>query len=66
MIRDQKRVPVGFLWVKKDKQGREFLGGVISLGIFGELPIVIFKEDRKENDKAPDYVIRSATESTNS
>jgi len=62
MIRDQKKVPIGYLWVKKDKQGREFLGGVISLGIFGEIPIVVFKEDQKANDKAADYVIRSATE----
>ncbi len=61
MIRDQIKVPVGYLWIKKDKQGREFLGGVISLGLFGEVPIVVFKEDNKTNEKAADYIIKVAT-----
>jgi len=62
MVRDQKKVPIGHLWIKKDRQNREYLAGVVSLGLFGEVPIVIFKEDKKDNEKAPDYVIRSATE----
>lgn len=59
MIRDHK-IPVGHLWKKKDRDGNTYLAGVISLGIFGEIPVVIF-EEKKENEKAADYVIRSAT-----
>jgi len=64
MLRDQTKVPVGFLWIKKDRQGKEYLAGPLSIGVFGEVPIVIFREENKTNDKAPDYVIRLATENT--
>lgn len=62
MLRDQKKIPVGHLWIKTDRFGNEYLAGVISVGLFGECPIVVFREDKKDNEKAPDYVIRSATE----
>lgn len=62
MIRDQQKVPSGYLWEKEDKGGKTYWAGVISIGVFGEIPIVVFKEDRKTNEAAPDYVIRNATE----
>lgn len=61
MLRDQSKVPCGYLWEKTDRQGRKYLAGVISFGIQGEIPIVVFKEDQKTNENAPDYVIRNAT-----
>lgn len=62
MLRDQTKIPIGYLWVKRDKQGKEYLAGPISLGLFGEVPIVIFKEETKLTDRAADYVIRMATD----
>lgn len=63
MVRDQTKVPAGYLWKKTDRNGEEYLSGVISLGIFGEIPIVVFREGKKDNsDKGPDFVIRNATE----
>lgn len=61
MLRDQNRIPVGHLWIKTDSNGNEYLAGVISFGIRGEVPIVVFREQNKRDDKAPDYVIRNAT-----
>jgi len=62
MIRDQRKVPSGYLWEKEDKSGNKYLAGVISIGIFGEVPIVIFKEEKKATEASPDYVIRNATD----
>jgi uncharacterized protein (DUF736 family) len=62
MVRDQTKIPIGYLWIKKDKQGREYLAGPLSVGLFGEVPIVVFKEEHKANERAPDYIIRLATE----
>lgn len=62
MLRDQTKMPVGHLWKKEDKDGREFFAGVISLGLFGEIPIVIFPEKNKETAASPDFVIRVAKE----
>lgn len=61
-VRDQSKVPSGYLWKKEDRNGKPYLGGVISLGIFGEVPIVIFEEEPQEGRTGgPDYVIRNAT-----
>lgn len=62
MLRDQTKMPVGHLWKKKDKDQRDYFAGVISLGLFGEIPIVIFPETKKDTDAAPDFVIRVAKE----
>lgn len=62
MIRDQKKVAVGYLWKKTDSKGKPYIAGTISLGVFGEIPIVIFEEENKTSENAPDYLIRSATD----
>lgn len=62
MVRDQKKVPCGYLWKKTDSQGKDYFAGTISVGIFGEIPIVVFFEEAKSHEKAADLVIRLATE----
>jgi len=52
--------PCGVLWEKKDAQGRMYLGGVLNLGLLGEIPVVIFKETEKKNPMSPDYIVRVA------
>lgn len=59
MVRDQSKIPCGFLWEKTDSRGKKYLAGSISLGIFGEIPIGVFKEDDKATEKSADYVIRN-------
>ena len=62
MLRDQTKIPCGYLWKKTDSAGNEYWAGVISFGIRGEIPIVVFPETNKRDDKAPDFVIRNANE----
>jgi len=61
MIRSQKKIPIGVLWKKKDSNSNDYLAGVISLGLFGEIPIVVFEEKFKDKPSSPDYIIRQAT-----
>lgn len=64
MIRDQQRIPVGHFWKKTDRSGRPYIAGVVSLGIHGEIPVVIFEEEKPEGrENAPDYVMRTAPDS---
>ena len=60
-LRDQNRTPCGYLWEKTDRQGKKYLAGVVNFGIQGEIPIVVFREENKTSETAPDYVIRNAT-----
>lgn len=60
-LRDQNKIPCGYLWEKTDRAGKKYLAGVISMGVFGEVPVVVFKEENKTNENAPDYVVRNAT-----
>ena len=66
MIRAQKKLPVGVLWKKTDAKGDEYFAGVISLGLFGEIPIVVFEEKFKDKEGSPDFIIRQATNKTES
>jgi hypothetical protein len=66
MLRDQSKVPCGYFWEKTDKDGKPYWAGVISRGIDGEIPVVIFKEDPKEKKPgAPDFVMRNVTNERN-
>ena len=58
-VRDQSKIPCGFLWEKIDKRGKPYLAGVISLGLFGEIPIAVFKEEKKETPESAEYVVRN-------
>ena len=47
---------IGALWSKKSSEGKEYLTGVIS-DLRGEIQIVVFRNDKKENENQPDYDI---------
>jgi len=49
---------VGALWRHKNEKVGEFLTGMLDLGGLGEVPIAVFKNDRKEKGKKhPDFRI---------
>ena len=47
---------IGALWSKKTSEGKEYFTGVIS-DLRGEIQIVVFRNDKKENPNQPDYDI---------
>ena len=47
---------IGALWSKKTKDGAEYFTGVIS-DMRGDIQIVVFKKDSKQNENQPDYDI---------
>jgi uncharacterized protein (DUF736 family) len=47
---------IGALWSKKTEYGKEYFSGVIS-DLRGDIQIVVFENDKKQNDKQPDYNI---------
>jgi uncharacterized protein (DUF736 family) len=47
---------IGALWSKKTEDGKEYFTGVIS-DIRGDIQIVVFQNDKKQNDKQPDHNI---------
>ena len=47
---------IGALWSKKTTESREYFAGVIS-DLRGDIQIVVFKNDKKENQNQPDYNI---------
>jgi hypothetical protein len=50
--------PVGALWRHTNDKVGQFLTGTLDLGGLGEVPIAVFKNDRKqEGTKQPDYRI---------
>lgn len=47
---------IGAMWLKTSKAGNKFMSGVVEVdGV--KTKIVVFKNDRKENEKQPDYKI---------
>ena len=47
---------IGALWIKQSQDGRTYLSGVIQ-DLSGDINIAVFKNDKKEADKQPDYNI---------
>ena len=47
---------IGALWIKQTQDGRNYLSGVIQ-DLSGDINIAVFKNDKKEADKQPDYNI---------
>ena len=47
---------IGALWLKMSKEGETFYSGVIQ-DLRGDIPIVVFQNNRKENEKQPDFNI---------
>ena len=50
---------IGAFWLRMSKSGKSFLSGSI-LGV----PVNIFRNEKKQNDRAPDYRIVKFTEAT--
>lgn len=51
---------LGALWLKESKQGKKFMTGIIendSLPHIQKIPVVVFKNEKKQSDKSPDYLI---------
>lgn len=51
---------LGALWKKKSKTGMSFLSGYVKvddLGLEKEIKVVVFANNKKSNEKAPDYRI---------
>lgn len=49
---------VGALWRHENEKVGQFLTGILDLGGLGEVPIAVFKNDRKEKGtKQPDFRI---------
>ncbi len=47
---------IGALWSKKTEAGKEYFSGVIS-DVRDEIQIVVFQNDKKQNENQPDYDI---------
>ena len=47
---------IGALWLKTSKDGETFYSGVIK-DLRGDIPIVVFKNTRKEKETQPDFNI---------
>ena len=52
---------VGALWKKTDKKSREYLSGALDLGALGEARIMVFQNDKQE-ENYPDYVVSLVTD----
>ena len=53
---------VGVLWKNTSKENKEYLSGTLDLGAFGESRIMVFQNDKKTEDKHPDFRISLATD----
>ncbi len=47
---------IGALWLKTSKDGELFYSGVLR-DMRGDIPIVVFQNNRKEKENQPDYNI---------
>ncbi len=47
---------IGALWLRQTQDGMKYFSGVIQ-DLSGDIGIAVFKNDKKENDKQPDYSI---------
>ena len=50
-----KTVDLGAIWKKKSKNGKEYLSGTINIFPFGQIKVVGFVNEYKQNDNHPDF-----------
>lgn len=48
---------IGALWNRKSQNGTVYLSGVVSMGVFGECPVIVFKALEKRGETSPDFII---------
>ena len=48
---------IGAAWIKEDKNGNKYMSCSISIPFLGKMSFALFKNDKKGNDLAPDYII---------
>ena len=48
---------IGALWAKTDKNKKDYFSGTIDLGGLGEMKIMVFKNEKVEENH-PDWVIQ--------
>jgi hypothetical protein len=52
---------VGVLWSKRSANGTQYLSGTVSMGVFGECAVVVFKTAEKRSESSPDWIIYAST-----
>jgi hypothetical protein len=53
---------IGVLWQKQDKNGKEFYSGNIELGALGDIRVMVFENEPKQEENHPDWIIHLATD----
>jgi hypothetical protein len=48
---------IGALWIRESREGRKYYSGQLDLGVLGNVQIAIFKNDRRQHDRSPEYNI---------
>jgi uncharacterized protein (DUF736 family) len=52
---------IGALWKKKSQTGTQYMSGMVSMGVFGECPVVVFAAMEKRSEQSPDFIIYAST-----
>ena len=53
---------IGVLWRKKDKNGKDYYSGNVDLGALGEIRVMVFENEPKQEENHPDWTIHLATD----
>jgi hypothetical protein len=49
---------IGALWIRESRDsGKQFFSGQLDLGALGTIHIAIFRNDRRQNDRQPEFNI---------
>jgi hypothetical protein len=52
---------IGVLWSRKSQNGTQYMSGVVSMGVFGECQIVVFKSTDKRSESSPDFIMYASS-----
>ncbi|AEH45819.1 hypothetical protein Thein_1965 [Thermodesulfatator indicus DSM 15286] len=56
-VKKEKLVKIGSLWNRVMDEGKKYKGGRLDLGPLGRVSVALFREEEKESDKHPDFVL---------
>lgn len=48
---------IGALWQRKSQSGTQYLSGIVSMGVFGECSVVVFRATDKRTEQSPDFIM---------